>query len=269
MLKLPSNINLSKRALGYLKKWQEIIDNEPDYKAQIEKAKKTWGKTNKTFDEIKEKLRLMSNSTERCSYCEDSFADEIEHIFPKGIYPEKTFVWENYLFACGPCNGPKSNKFSLIDSLGVLQNITPPKKIPVGYIYKKPPAHQSALINPREEDPTRFIELDIISTFRFIPALDLNPIEKLRANFTIELLRLNEREILIKARRKAYGNYRARLTEYSKQKTEGANQTDLNKLIDGIKDENHQTVWFEIKRFHLFIPELKTIFSKIPEALNW
>jgi len=211
----------------------------------------------------------MSNSTYRCSYCEDSFSDEIEHVFPKDIYPEKTFVWENYLYACGPYNGPKSNKFSLIDGSGKLLNITPPRKKEQGYVYKRPPTFQSALINPRVENPTIFIELDIINTFRFVPALELNPIEKLRAEFTIELLKLNEREILIKARRKAFENYRARLIEYTKQKTEGALQSKLDILIEGIKDENHQTVWFEIKRFHSFLPELKTIFSEIPEALSW
>ena len=235
-------------------------------------AKQTWEnrRNNKTFDEIKKKLRYMSNSTYRCSYCEDSFADEIEHVFPKKIYPEKTFVWKNYLYACGPCNGPKSDNFCLINK-GVLQNITPSKgkKNPVGYIYKKPPALQAALINPREEDPTKYIELDITGTFRFIPALELSAVNQLRAKFTIEVLRLNKREMLIKARKKAYENYRARLIEYSKQKEEGTNQIELNKLIEAIKDENHQTVWFEMKRFQSLIPELKDIFLKIPEALNW
>ena len=269
MLALPPNITLSKRALTYLKRWQSAIDSKPDYESQIKKAKKSWGKKNKTFDEIKEKLRLMSNSTFRCNYCEDSFSDEIEHIYPKNIYPEKTFIWENYLYSCGPCNGPKGNKFALLDIQGNLQNITPPNPIPADYVFTRPPVLQAALINPREEDPTKFMELDIIDTFRFVPALGLNQSDTLRANFTIELLRLNEREMLIRARKKAYENYRARLREYISQKNNGASQNQLNKLKNAIKDENHQSVWFDIKRFHSFIPELNIIFNQIPEALNW
>ncbi len=134
MLKLPDDISLSKRSLGYLKRWQKAIDDKSDYKNQIEKAKKSWGKSNKTFDEIKEKLRLMSNSTERCSYCEDSYADEIEHVYPKNVFPERTFIWENYLYACGPCNGPKNNYFAQIEN-GELLDITPPKTIPEDYEY--------------------------------------------------------------------------------------------------------------------------------------
>jgi hypothetical protein len=35
--------------------------------------------------------------------------DEAEHINPKDLYLERVFDWANYLYACGPCNGPKSN----------------------------------------------------------------------------------------------------------------------------------------------------------------
>ena len=269
MLKLLNTITLTKRSMGYLAKWQNIIDSESTYEAQITKAKATWGKSNKTFDEIKKKLRQMLNDTDRCAYCEDSYADEIEHIYPKSIYPEKTFVWENYLYACGPCNGPKNSQFALIDSVGQLQNITPPLKIPEDYVFRRPAALQAALIDPRVENPLQFLELDITSTFRFVPAIGLNAQDHLRALFTIRVLRLNDREYLVKAREKAFENYKARLKEYIEERNKGATQPKLDKLISGIKEGNHQTVWFEIKRFHSLIPELKRLFIEEPTALNW
>ena len=252
-----------------MKRWQDIIDQEPDYEAQISKAKKTWGKNNKTFDEVKAKLRLMSNSTYRCHYCEDSYSDEIEHIFPKDIYPEKTFVWVNYLYSCGPCNGPKSNQFSLITAESQLLNVTPPRPLPPGHQFIRPPELLPALINPREEDPTQFIELDIIDTFRFVPLNNLGIVETLRAKFTIDLLRLNDREILIQSRKNAYGNYKARLKEYVASKMDNATQAVLNELIAGITMEVHPSVWFEMKRLQGFIEELRDLFTQAPEALDW
>ncbi len=269
MLPLPTNITLSKRAIRWMKKWQDAITKKTTYKEQIEEADRTWGKSNKTFDEIKSKLRQMSNKTKRCNYCEDSFADEIEHIYPKNIYPEKTFIWENYLYACGPCNGPKSDKFALINLLGKLQDITPPKPIPDNHIFVKPPNLQVALIDPRVENPTNFIELDIIQTFRFIPMTGIEGINKLRAEYTIDILRLNEREYLVQARENAFDDYKARLVEYIQERDNGAKRAKLEKMKKRIQQKNHASVWFEMKRSHQYVQELKMLFDQAPEALNW
>jgi len=269
MLSLPNNIELTRRSLGYLKRWQKAIDDQLDYESQIKKAKASWGKSNKTFDEIKEKLRLMSNSTYRCSYCEDSFADEIEHIYPKDLYPDKTFIWDNYLYACGPCNSPKNNQFALIETVGTLRNITRPRNLPPNYLYQRPLALPSAFIDPRTEIPTDFMELDIMDTFRIVPALGISPSDEIRANYTIKVLRLNERDYLVQARKNAFGNFKSRLEFYLQQKNNGVNQTQLSNLIEGIKSENHQTVWFEMKRLHPFVPELAILFNDVPEALLW
>ncbi len=43
----------------------------------------------------------------------------------------------------------------------------------------------------------------------------------------------------------------------------------LDKIKEGIRDENHQTVWFEMKRNQAFLDELNILFQSAPEALEW
>ena len=270
MIQAPTNIQPLNKSLTDLASWQAIIDNEPTYKDQIAKAKATWGKSNSTIDDIKESLRLLSNNTYRCNYCEDSYSDEIEHIYPKNIYPEKTFVWENYVYACGPCNGPKSNNFSLIDPNTIqLLDITPPRRKPPGYIYAKPPLYQIALIDPRKENPLDYIMLDIQDSFYFISAPGNSQEKKLRANFTIDVLRLNDREPLVEGRKQAYGNYRARLVEYEQAKLDRKPQVEIDRMIANLKESNHITVWEEMKRWNKMIPSLSSLFNRNSEALTW
>jgi len=270
MIQTPSHINPEVNSFADLANWQSIIDSEPTYETQIKKAKDSWGKSNQTMDDVKEKLRLLSNNTYRCNYCEDSYSDEVEHIFPKDIYPELTFVWDNYVYACGPCNGPKSNNFNLVDPNTItLQDVTPPRRKPPGYVYVRPPAYKAALIDPRKENPLQFIMLDIVDTFYFLSSTDNSNEEELRANYTIDVLRLNEREPLVLGRKQAFGNFRARLVEYDQSKRNGVAQIELNSMISNIKESNHITVWEEMKRWHQMVPALNTLFTNNPEALNW
>jgi uncharacterized protein (TIGR02646 family) len=53
---------------------------------------------------------LEENIDTYCSYCEVFSSDlEVEHVEPKSINPLKEFEWNNFLLACGTCNG-KGNK---------------------------------------------------------------------------------------------------------------------------------------------------------------
>ena len=269
MIQTPKNISPSSTSLSFLSKWQKIIDKESTYELQVLKAKNTWGKSNKTMDDVKSKLRQMSNNTSRCNYCEDSYSDEIEHIYPKDLYPEKTYVWDNYIYACGPCNGPKSNKFSLINSNNELIDITPPRIKPENYVYTRPPKLPAALINPRDEDPLHYLMLDIITTFYFVPTPNLTPFEEKKAKFTIEVLRLNEREYLVEARKQAYGNFISRIKEYKQAKIDSRSQNELDQMKSNLLRLNHITVWEEIKRSRNHIPEITNLFNSIPEVINW
>ena len=189
--------------------------------------------------------------------------DEVEHIKPKDLYPERTFVWENYLLACGQCNRGKSSRFSVI-VCGGLVDVSRRRNAPV----LRPPEGSPALIAPRDEDPLAFLDLEIVDTFMFLPREDLQGIDKERAEYTIEVLKLN-RDVLLEARREAYGAYRARLFEYRGLRNNGASEADLGNLRDGIMTSMHPTVWREMQRQHDVIDELRVLFLDVPEALDW
>ncbi|PFC37732.1 HNH endonuclease [Bacillus cereus] len=71
-------------------------------------------------EEIKNALLTETNS--KCAYCESKITHidygDIEHIVPKSIFPEKTFLWENLTIGCAKCNQSKSNYYG--DTLPLL-----------------------------------------------------------------------------------------------------------------------------------------------------
>ena len=109
--------------------YQGQVDAKPTYKEQVKKAKSSFKsknkKSNKTFKAVKKTLDKMCSGARRCQYCEDSAADEVEHFYPKDLFPEYCFSWENYLYSCGRCNGAyKINKFKIFkkDTRDVIDN---------------------------------------------------------------------------------------------------------------------------------------------------
>ena len=250
-----------------LNRYQANVDSEHTYAERVKKGKtlfKSYNrKNNRVFRVVRERLATMCAGARRCGYCEDSAADEVEHIRPKDLYPEAVFVWENYLLACGPCNGAKNNRFSVIRG-GRLIDVTRGRNDPV----HRPQSGSPAPINPRCEDPLEFLDLEIVDTFRFLPREDLSTVEEVRACYTIEVLDLN-RDVLIAARHEAYGAYRARLYEYRRRRDDGADDAELGNLRDAIKASAHPTVWREMQRQQSLIEDLQRLFDEVPEALNW
>lgn len=277
MIKLPDNIQPSQEVLDQLTLWQAEISG--DFSVQSALAKQRFGskntKSNRTFREVKKALTQMCSGARRCVYCEDSVADEVEHIAPKDLYPEFVFVWDNYVYACGPCNGPKNNKFAVFrHDTGALQWLNAPHWPPG----TQPPEGDAVLINPRIEDPLQFALLDLKSTFKFVPLPGANNTEQQRYDYTFnEVLRLNheEREFLREAREEAYGDYKARLVEYDRRKREGATPARLDKMIAQIRKKSHPTVWREMQRWYnngwlvQVDSDLNDLFHNNPEALTW
>lgn len=265
MIRLP-DILLPKEINDSLKSLQKKVDSFGSYEERVTQAKILFKQnntsTNSTFKEVRKNLTQMCSGAKRCGYCEDSYADEVEHIKPKDLYPEEVFVWENYLYACGPCNSPKQNKFAVISKLTGEVVIVTRKK---GDFILPPEQGDSIFINPRYENPLNFMELDLIDTFYFVPLFPEGTVEYAKADFTIKTLRLNDRDLLAKAREEAFNSYRARLVEYIKKRE----QENTTALVDALKRMQHPTVWLEMKRQRNFVLELEELFNQAPEALDW
>jgi len=216
---------------------------------------------------VRQTLTQMCCGARRCGYCEDSVADEVEHIKPKDLYPEAVFVWENYLYACGQCNGGKNNKYAVFsDTTSQLREVARRRGDPV----VEPEQGEPVLIDPRKEDPMDFLEIDLIDTFYFLPIYSLDSKDYQRADYTIEVLRLNDRDYLVEARKEAFYNYRARLGEYISNKNKSETTLEqLIPLITALQRMQHPTIWKEMQRQQQFIPELKKLFELAPEALDW
>lgn len=188
----------------------------------------------------------------RCAYCEDSLADEVEHIRPKTLFPEQVFRWDNYLFACGPCNGPKGSRYGVISNDKIEEFV----RTRGGQI-NPPPDGESALIDPRTEDPMEFLELDLggttpdgvelSATFEFLPKDTASVVAQARAAFSIDVLGLN-REVMRVARENAFGGFRARLREYVDEKVNGASDARLKELRDDLLCTPHLTVFAEMRQ---------------------
>jgi hypothetical protein len=250
--------------------YQRAVDGIGRYEEQVAEAKAAFSRynkrTNAAFGEVRQLLTEMCSGAARCSYCEDSYADEVEHVRPKDLYPSEVFAWLNYCYACGPCNGPKHNKYSVIDSAGAIVDVTRRRGAPV----TPPQSGTPALINPRLEDPLEFIQLDIVDTFLFVPITEPGSVAELRAVYTIDVLQLNGRDYLSHARRGAYEQYLALLKRYATLKDENAGRTALRRVRRAILQLSaHPTVFYEMKRQRKGVPELSSVFGRVPEAVRW
>lgn len=267
MLRLPDR-HLDSRTARGLNAYQDQVDGAGAYAAQVKAGKTLFRRynrrRNRVFKATRSTLEDMCHGNRRCGYCEDSVGDEIEHIQPKELYPERTFVWENYLLACGGCNRAKGSDFSVLDRCGCLVNVARRR----GGAIRRPAPGMPALVDPRREDPLAFLALEIEDTFLFLPREGLCGADEIRACYTIRLLKLN-RDVLSRARRMACGHYRARLEEYRHARDAGASVNRLKTMSGAIRACDHPTVWREMQRQQNEIATLRNLFACVPEALRW
>ncbi|MCP3447203.1 hypothetical protein [Bradyrhizobium sp. CCGUVB14] len=243
--------------------WQAEVNKLRSYKERGAEAALKFGsrnnRKNKTFQEIRAALERMCCGARRCCYCEDSAADEVEHIAPKALFPERVFDWTNYLYACGPCNGPKNNRYSYVTPSGEMKEFI---RTRAGRLMA-PPKGIDALIDPRRENPLDFMQLDLAGTFCFVP-IAADPVLRRRAVWTIELLDLNK-PTLTRARASACFNFENALRSYAEQKLRNVTVSELEKTKLMILAQPHPTVFLEMQRSRLADP----LFVDIPEARAW
>lgn len=88
MIRLP-DIPPPGAASQQLASWQAEVDALRSHAARVEAAKRLFKQRNtsknKTFVEVRRRLTAMCSGAQRCGYCEDSAADEVEHIRPKDL----------------------------------------------------------------------------------------------------------------------------------------------------------------------------------------
>lgn len=267
MILLP-NLPLPPQTAVQLTVLQHKVDSVPDYAQRVEFGKQEFARRNhikdRVFQKVRETLSLICSGSQRCGYCEDSCADEVEHFKPKDLYPERVFDWENYIYACGPCNAPKKNSFAVFsDKTGRFLDVTRKKSDPI----IPPDSGSAVLIDPRTENALDYMQIDLLGTFLFLPLAPKGTRDYERADYTIKVLRLNSRPALPKAREEAYRSYCARLHEYRLKNT--SNSHTLNILASAVKRMAHPTIWQEMKRQHVRIPELHNLFQAVPQALTW
>jgi len=269
MIRLPE-IALANAAEAGLRALQDEVNAVGSYADQVAEGKRLFElrniRGNAIFDEVKRTLDRMCSGARRCAYCEDSAADEVEHVRPKDLYPQVVFAWSNYIYACGPCNGPKGSHFAVLDTDGATAIEISRKR---GAPLVPPRAGEPALIDPRVEDATQLMLLDLRETYFFTARATKGTRDHARADYTIRTLRLNIRPELVRARREAYLDYVGRVHHYQHERDHGGSADRLAELRDGILRRQHPTVWREMLRQRDRLPDLRKLFADVPEAAAW
>lgn len=258
---------LAARMLVDLASFQEEVNRAPTYAERVKAAAKQWESKRKlaVFRTVRELLHAMCPGNVRCMFCEDSVASEIEHFQPKGLYPGLVFEWANFLYACGDCNGPgwKGSRLKIRKPDGTIVQQFGHRK---GKILP-PDDGALLLIHPRYEDPLELLDLDLPSGV--FCARSATGFERDRADHTIEVLGLNEREHLVRARQNTYHAAQDHLEKTASLLSGGGSVDAIKLRKDALLRNTHRTVWEEMKRQRGRYAELKRLFDSAPDAAAW
>lgn len=264
MIRVPV-LELPTATAAQLGVWQREIDELTGYAERVAAAERRFrarnDARNEVFREVRRHLDALCYGERRCTYCETSIADQVEHVRPRSLFPEHVFVWRNYIYACRPCNVLKGNSYPR--RVGdVVRNVARPPRAPI----EPPPPGDDMLIDPRTEDPSAFMALDL-DTAVIAPRPGLDAHGRERAEQTIATLQLN-RSHLVRARRDQLVSYVARLRSYIHLRDDDA-VADAEAYAGAIRGMGHPLVWNEMRRQHACHPALHRLFVRAPEALTW
>lgn len=257
--------------LHHLKKLQDGLNALPTYKEQVLEAKVLWqnkkksGAQKSAFNRIEKELqKMVMGANACCAYCEENIGNNIEHIYPKGLYPNKTFVWQNFLWSCNQCNGThKVAQFQIFESPNSAKIIN----LVSNYQFVAPLNDDAVFINPHVDNPLDYFRLNLETGLLEIIAQDQSSRAYKRADYTLKMLQLNQRKALVLARQKAYQNYVFLLENYIQNYSSNSKKCLL--IQRQILSSKHPTVWKEMQRQYLEIPKLQALFGQVKEALEW
>lgn len=265
MIQLTPALQLSPADDAALRSLQQQVDAAATYPDQVALAASKWASKQKDlFQRVRDELAKSCPGARRCNYCEDSAADEIEHIRPKSWFPDQTFQPDNYLFSCGPCNSPKGNAYAVVTAAGQLDEAVRTRRGPV----VPPPVGQEALLHPRYDNALDYLVLDLTNTFHFRPRQGLSTVDYLRADYTIRVLGLNKRDLLPEAREEAFKDFSGRLANYHLASRAGATPAELAQQQAEVLKKQHISVWREMQR-QASAPWLQPLFALVPGADQW
>ncbi len=210
---------LDQRTLSFLTRRQVRVDAGQ----LVQQAWRT-ARSTRALNAVRDILRAMVGIRERCFFCEDSRGSDIEHFWPKALYPQHLFSWDNLLLVCATCNRLKGTRFPL-DGAGI-----------------------PLLINPTADDPWVFLFLDPATgnvVARIDPQTGL-PMPRGAATVDPEILPLNI-EAVTEGRVRTSRRLRASLDRFLVASVSAvAEQAALAALIQEVRDIDAQGVvsWF-------------------------
>jgi uncharacterized protein (TIGR02646 family) len=144
-----------------------------------QEANATWSRYNpsgvKADREIRETLQDAFRG--KCGYCEIIEAETIDHFWPQSRYADKIWNWTNYIWCCDACQRRKG------------------ATLPCN-------AQGYQMVNPREDEPLHFLQIDPETGAISERSLDSETIQ--RGQYTITVLKLNERPDLDHQRQHLY-----------------------------------------------------------------
>lgn len=91
----------------------------------------------KTYRTLRSTLADPLGSRRRCAFCSDSRAADVEHFWPKALYPGRAYRYENLLLVCPECNRVKRDQFP-IDRSGLPLLVNPCADDPWDMLYFVP-----------------------------------------------------------------------------------------------------------------------------------
>jgi uncharacterized protein (TIGR02646 family) len=162
---------LPKAAQSYLSK-RQLAANDKHKKGNLN-IESDWksARQTKSVKTVFGTLKAMMGPRQRCMYCMDSHGSDIEHFYPKAVYPKRMYRWPNMLLCCTECGRFKGNRF------------------PVS-------GKQALLIDPTREDPWKHLDFDPV-TGNISARFDVQFNDwSAKGTATVEVLQLDQREAL-------------------------------------------------------------------------
>lgn len=171
--------NLDENTNKYLNRLTDRVTAAQNPKKQAESSWKRKGVV--SFGKIRSKLAEMASSRSRCMYCEDSHGTDIDHFWPKSVYPEKAFLWENYLLACSYCNSNQKRQEFPLDQNGTPLLIDPTKDTPHNHLTFTPTTGKFIGSDEKGSETIRVFGLNDDDSPRKLPAGRRNTLINLTA----------------------------------------------------------------------------------------